>query len=134
MAQADVSLCSANAERPQGRDWELMRRSQARLSKVLATLSAFGVVGALSLSASNAAAQEVFPPAEYIATAEPVYYEGHPAYWYGGRWYYRNGGVWGHYDAEPAYLRDWRGRPGWGARYHYGNGGFRGGAFHGGRR
>ena len=45
-----------------------------------------------------------YPPDAYIATAEPIYYEGHAAYWYGGFWYYREGGRWGHYDHEPAGL------------------------------
>jgi hypothetical protein len=110
-----------------------MERRLARFSTALAILSALGLAGAISLSSTRAEAQEVVPPPEYIATAQPVYYEGHASYWYGGRWYYRNGGGWGHYAGEPAYLRGWRGRPGWGARYHYGNG-YRGGAFHWGRR
>ena len=46
-----------------------------------------------------------YPPDEYIATTEPVYFEGHASYWYGGQWYYRDGGGrWGHYDREPGYL------------------------------
>jgi hypothetical protein len=45
-----------------------------------------------------------YPPDAYIATTEPVYFEGHAAYWYGGYWYYRDGGRWGHYDHEPAGL------------------------------
>ncbi len=45
-----------------------------------------------------------YPPDGYIATTEPVYFEGRASYWYGGRWYYRNGGGWGHYDREPAGL------------------------------
>jgi hypothetical protein len=53
-----------------------------------------------------------YPPAAYVATASPVYYEGHPAYWYGNRWYYRNGGGWGYYRSEPRYLNEYRGRAG----------------------
>jgi hypothetical protein len=45
-----------------------------------------------------------YPPDAYIATTEPVYFEGHASYWYGGRWYYRDGGRWGHYDREPPAL------------------------------
>jgi hypothetical protein len=37
-----------------------------------------------------------YPPDAYIATTEPVYFEGHAAYWYGGRWFYRDGARWGH--------------------------------------
>lgn len=51
-----------------------------------------------------------YPPDAYIATTEPVYFEGHAAYWYGGRWYYRDGGRWNHYDREPAGLREHRGQ------------------------
>ena len=25
-----------------------------------------------------------YPPASYVATTEPAYYDGHPTYWYGG--------------------------------------------------
>ena len=49
-----------------------------------------------------------YPPDAYIATAEPVYFEGRASYWYGGRWYYRDGNRWGHYDREPAALRQRR--------------------------
>src|SRR5208282_3471933 len=46
-----------------------------------------------------------YPPDAYIATTEPVYYEGNAAYWYGGFWYYRGpGGRWNHYGSEPAGL------------------------------
>jgi hypothetical protein len=45
-----------------------------------------------------------YPPDAYIATTEPVYFEGHATYWYGGRWYYRDGGRWGRYDREPPVL------------------------------
>ncbi|HXX69311.1 MAG TPA: hypothetical protein VEK07_19155 [Polyangiaceae bacterium] len=58
------------------------------------------------------------PPPEVIATVEPVYYEGHPAYWYGGHWYWRDPHGWHWYGVEPAYLRDHRAHapP---PRYHY---------------
>jgi hypothetical protein len=107
-----------------------MNRNLVRFTKAFATtISALGVLGAVTLCSHTASAQEYdYPPPEYIATAEPVYYEGRPAYWYNNRWYYRNGGAWGYYHGEPGYLRDWRGRPGWGGRYHYGGGyGYRGG-------
>ena len=57
-----------------------------------------------------------YPPDAYIATTEPVYYEGHAAYWYGGFWYYRDGGRWGHYDREPAGLYSHRMQGGIGRR------------------
>jgi hypothetical protein len=64
-----------------------------------------------------------YPPADYIATVEPVYFEGHAAYWYGNRWY--------HYDREPPGLVGYRGRFTARGRVNYGRGG---GGFRGGRR
>jgi hypothetical protein len=52
--------------------------------------------------------EDGYPPAEFIATATPVYYEGYPSYYYGGRWYRREGVGWHLYREEPAYLRDYR--------------------------
>jgi hypothetical protein len=49
-----------------------------------------------------------YPPDGYIATTEPVYFDGHPAYWWGNRWYYRDGGGWRHYDREPPALAERR--------------------------
>ncbi|MFI5299774.1 MAG: hypothetical protein ACHREM_16935 [Polyangiales bacterium] len=46
-----------------------------------------------------------YPPDEYLVTTEPIYFEGHAAYWYGGRWNYREGGRWNHYDREPPALQ-----------------------------
>lgn len=59
-----------------------------------------------------------YPPAAYVSTAEPVYYEGRPVYWYHDRWYYRDGGGWRHYRSEPVVLRQHRvahahRQPGW---------------------
>jgi len=70
--------------------------------------------GALSLALSStpAGAQvevSISPPAWFIATASPVYYDGHASYWYGNRWYYRDGGAWRNYHGEPGYLHDYRG-------------------------
>jgi hypothetical protein len=45
-----------------------------------------------------------YPPASYVVTTEPVYYEGHASYWYGGRWVYRDGPRWNYYRSEPQYL------------------------------
>jgi hypothetical protein len=47
----------------------------------------------------------VYPPAAYIATATPEYYEGRPAYYYNNSWYYRDHGRWSYYRHEPVYLR-----------------------------
>jgi hypothetical protein len=78
-----------------------------------------------------------YPPDSYIATTEPVYYDGRASYWYGGRWYYRDGGGWRHYDHEPSalYSRRVQAAP---VRRNFeparGGGGWRGGAPAGGAR
>ena len=53
-------------------------------------------------------AMETYPPDGYVATTEPVYYEGRATYWYGGNWYYRDGNRWNHYDREPPALQQRR--------------------------
>ncbi len=65
-----------------------------------------------SLASSTALAQiqvEIFPPAAFIATSAPVYFEGHATYWWGNQWYYRDGRNWRAYREEPAYLHEYRG-------------------------
>ena len=81
----------------------------------------------------NAYGDDDYPPADFLATTEPVYFEGHAAYWYHNRWFYRNGGHWGHYDHEPAGLAARRGQFGGGARRNYGRPSTRGGSRRGGR-
>ncbi len=49
-------------------------------------------------------AYDGYPPDAYIATTEPIYFDGHASYWYGNRWYYRDGGRWNYYHHEPAEL------------------------------
>ena len=71
------------------------------------------IAGAITLGlfATPAQAQievTIYPPAAFRATARPVYYEGHAAYWYGGRWHYRDGEHWRVYQEEPRYLREYR--------------------------
>lgn len=86
-----------------------MNRTIATLSKAFVTASSVGALAAVLLTALPAAAQWAPPPPEYIATTEPVYYEGHAAYWYGDRWYWHDEhGAWQHYDHEPAFLADRR--------------------------
>jgi hypothetical protein len=78
---------------------------------------------AACLASPNAQAQVeiIFPPAAYIATAAPVYFEGRPAYWWGGRWYYREGRDWRYYHEEPVFLRERREHERWEpARHYYG--------------
>jgi hypothetical protein len=81
------------------------------LLKMLKGILYSGVVAAC-LASTPAQAQvevRVYPPAWYVATTRPVYFEGRPAYWWGDRWYYREGRQWRHYREEPSYLRERRG-------------------------
>jgi hypothetical protein len=67
------------------------------------------VLGAGALVAARAHAQWDPPPPEIIASAEPVYYERHAAYWYNNHWFWRDEhGGWNHYDREPPTLADHR--------------------------
>jgi hypothetical protein len=84
-------------------------------------------------------AYDDYPPDAYIATTDPVYFDGHASYWYGNRWYWRDGGHWNHYDHEPAGLYSVRmhGTPAHrmyephrGGGGHGGHGGFHGGGGH----
>jgi hypothetical protein len=53
-----------------------------------------------------------YPSAGFVATAQPVFYEGHATYWYNGHWVYRDGGGrWGYYRSEPGYLSQRRAGP-----------------------
>jgi len=50
-----------------------------------------------------------YPPPAYVATVDPVFYEGHAVYWYGEHWAYREGsGRWNYYRSEPAFLASHR--------------------------
>ena len=84
------------------------------MNRTLLTMSK-GVLltGAITLGifATPAQAQveiTIFPSAAFRATARPTYYEGRAAYWYQGRWYYRDGGNWAYYREEPVFLRERR--------------------------
>jgi hypothetical protein len=86
-----------------------MNRNITTLSKGFVIVSAIGGLAAVTLIGAPAAAQYVAPPAEFIATTEPVYYDGHAAYWYGNHWNWRDEhGAWNHYDHEPPALADRR--------------------------
>jgi hypothetical protein len=95
--------------------------NRAILSRALLFTLPLGAALAIG-GASDAQAQEVYigpPPAAYIATVQPEYYEGHPVYFYNGYWHYREGGRWAYYHGEPPYLHDRRGHWEEHARYHY---------------
>jgi hypothetical protein len=102
-----------------------MNRNIAVLSKGFLIVSALGAFAAVSLSGTPAGAQWAPPPPEFIATTEPVYYEGHAAYWYANRWNWRDEhSAWNHYDREPPPLAERRAHspP---VRRSYGHGGRR---------
>jgi hypothetical protein len=78
---------------------------------ILAALPACALLGVGGIAAAQVEVQVGFapPPPTYVATAEPVYYNGQPAYWYQNHWYWRDGGGrWSYYREEPAFLRDHR--------------------------
>jgi len=64
----------------------------------------WGTVAATGCSAEVMAEPADYPPPGFVATTNPVYYDGRPAYYYNSRWYFRNGGGWGYYRSEPGYL------------------------------
>lgn len=67
---------------------------------------------AIALGSSTEARAQIVvtiaPPAAYIATSQPEYFEGRPVYYYNNSWYYRDHGRWSYYRREPVYLRDRR--------------------------
>jgi hypothetical protein len=86
-----------------------MNRMIATLSKTFVIVPAVGALATVLLVGAPASAQWDPPPPEYIASTEPVYYEGHAAYWYNNHWFYRDDhGGWNHYEQEPPNLRDRR--------------------------
>jgi hypothetical protein len=60
-----------------------------------------------------------YPPDDFVATTQPVYFEGHAAYWYGNHWYYRDGAHWRSYAHEPPALAQRRAQNGPPARQNY---------------
>ena len=57
------------------------------------------------------------PPAAFIATTLPEYFDGRPVYWWDGFWFYRDGRRWNFYRDEPQPLSGLR--SGWGHRTRY---------------
>jgi hypothetical protein len=89
-----------------------LRESEDPMNRSLLTMLTGAVVVSCLASTPVRAGVEirVFPPSWYIATARPVYYEGHASYWYGDRWHYRDRDrrAWRTYREEPRYLREYR--------------------------
>lgn len=76
---------------------------------LIKAVSCGSAIACCLLSAPVVRAQDPgYPPPEFVATATPVYYEGHPAYFWNGRWFYRMDNGWGFYHEEPPTLRGWR--------------------------
>jgi hypothetical protein len=82
-----------------------LTRIAAAGSLALTALTTVGCYGEVYAGGDPAS----YPSDGFVATAEPVYFDGQPTYYYGGRWYYRNGGRWNYYRSEPTYLRQYRG-------------------------
>lgn len=91
------------------------RRALGRLAQiVILAATAGGAAGCtVGYGAGYSGDYYDYPPDAYIATTEPVYFEGRATYYYGGRWYYRQGPRWYHYDREPPalYQRRMQGPP-----------------------
>jgi hypothetical protein len=76
--------------------------------RLVTMLTGAMVASCLALPAGAGVVIQIGPPAYYVATTTPVYYEGHATYWYGNSWRYRDGRTWRSYPREPQYLRDYR--------------------------
>jgi hypothetical protein len=87
-----------------------MSRVVLSLGRTLVLLAFVGTGCVTPVGVSGDVAVDVGPPPDVLATLTPVYYNGVPAYWWGGQWYYRNGGSWSYYRTEPGYLHDYRAR------------------------
>jgi hypothetical protein len=74
-------------------------------------------VGAYSLEAKAQVVVQVGPPSAYIASYEPIYYNGFAHYLWHDHWYYRDHGAWHWWDHEPGFLHDHRGE--WAHHWHH---------------
>ena len=103
------------------------------MKKLMTTLGITVVFGALALPAIAQDADDDIPPPEVVASLTPVYFEGHPAYFWHNRWHYRDANSrWSYYRAEPQFLHDYRN--GHRTEWHYAGGQHGGGGHWGGRR
>jgi hypothetical protein len=81
-------------------------------------VSAILPVAAIAIAyAHKAQAQFAPPPPAYVASYEPVYYNGSAHYLYRDRWFYRDHAAWRGYEHEPRFLHDRRGE--WGHHVHH---------------
>jgi len=87
-------------------------------SKFLGIVLPLGALLAVVAPSATAHAQYAPPPPGYVASYEPVYYNGYAHYYYGNHWYYRDhAGAWQYYNHEPAYFGAYRGH--WADHYHH---------------
>lgn len=100
-------------------------RAAALCAAVVATAACGGIELGVDYPSDYYGYYGEYPPDAYIATTEPLYFNGRASYFYGGRWYYREGGRWNVYDREPTELyqrrmqampmrrtyESWRGHP-----------------------
>ena len=70
--------------------------------------SSWDYTGAQGADPTYAGDTDVEPPADYVATTQPVYFSGHGTYYYGRGWRYRDRGQWNTYRREPTTLRRYR--------------------------
>jgi hypothetical protein len=100
-----------------------MERTMSMRGKIVVVIGAFAGAGCYAEPAASSwdyagtynAADPTYagdtvlePPAEYVATTQPVYFSGHGTYYYGHGWRYRARGQWNSYRQEPATLHQYR--------------------------
>ncbi|HVW27844.1 MAG TPA: hypothetical protein VHC69_20905 [Polyangiaceae bacterium] len=87
-----------------------MRHALRTVALVTAIAASLGAVTGCEVGVGPAYPEDYYdyPPDWYIATTAPVYFGGYPAYWYHGRWFYRDGGRWNYYAREPHALYQYR--------------------------
>jgi hypothetical protein len=79
---------------------------------------ALPVLAALAYSGSaNAQVVVAGPPTSYVASYEPIYYNGAAHYLWHDHWFYRDHAGWHGYDKEPGFLHDHRGE--WAHHQHH---------------
>jgi len=96
-----------------------MNRTQAILSKALVLVLPIAVSAAVVAPGEARAQEDSAPPAAYIATTTPEFFEGRPVYYWNNYWYYRDGPRWNVYRDEPLTLRGLRANWSYRPRYHY---------------
>jgi hypothetical protein len=95
-----------NFARREGSDAQVELAHNPAMTRFLA-LMVLG--GTLAMTGCYVEAGYDYPPDDFVASAPAYVYEGHPVYYYDGRWYYRGvGGRWAYYHSEPVVLARYR--------------------------